>query len=130
MRARSAQPKNLGKTIDFLEDSEVPPDVFVVLDTHSNAFGLLQHEGGATGGKSAPINEVCSSSISSDHLINYQSLCTQIITGFLGHDLLKAIGPEQKAANRVGFRGLLLMTCGPALSDPLHFKTTCSLVTK
>ncbi|KAG1887457.1 uncharacterized protein F5891DRAFT_1199920 [Suillus fuscotomentosus] len=108
-----------------------PPNTFIVVDTHSDEFtGMLQHTGGHTGGTNTTI--------------------TEIIEAYLGTEFLKCMGEASDAARtdnstfttakstkpwcdltsraRGGWRGLLLVSCGPAMRVSHHFESVLKLV--
>jgi hypothetical protein len=108
-----------------------PPNTFIIVDTHSDEFtGMLQHTGGHAGGTNTTI--------------------TEIVEAYLGTDFLKCMGESSDAARsddsalatakmtkpwcdltakaRGGWRGLLLVSCGPAIRVSHHFDCVLKLV--
>lgn len=117
------------KAVDFIHRStqrNVPANVFVVMDTHSDtSTGFLQH----AGGECSPV----------------YGLPSDVVKRFLGQDLLGAMNnaanqalqaqPPQESEwyttsqfSRGGWRGLLLATCSPTMQVEASFSDVRGLV--
>ncbi|KAG1829563.1 hypothetical protein DFJ58DRAFT_737265 [Suillus subalutaceus] len=116
-------------TTSMLEN--VPSNTFVIMDTHSDEYtGMLQHTGGASGGTN--------------------TTAAEIIQAYLGKKFIAAMRFASKNARedesvettamggtpwcdttpkaRGGRRGLILVTCGPAIRVSHHFDSLLKLV--
>lgn len=107
---------SMRKAVEFIQrstQSELPANVFVVLDTHSDVkSGGLQWGGGATRPKFSPASELVA------------RFCGQEFLGAMkaGADRARSMKPpsggewyDDSAFSRGGWRALLLSTCSPAM---------------
>ncbi|KAG2108285.1 hypothetical protein DEU56DRAFT_760668 [Suillus clintonianus] len=132
--AHLSEQKKLVQGVDFIDRNVLlgfPPNIFLVVDTHSDEYtGMLQHTGGHSGGTSTTI--------------------TEILTAYLGAPFLKAMNASSTAARdnkvvmktangkvpwcdlspsaRGGRRGLFMVSCGPAIRVSHHFEAVKTLV--
>ncbi|KAG1847025.1 hypothetical protein DFJ58DRAFT_843341 [Suillus subalutaceus] len=132
--AHVSESRKLANGLEFMRGNisrGFPPNTFIIVDTHSDEFtGMLQHTGGHTGGTNTTI--------------------TEIVEAYLGTDFLKCMGEASDAARsddstlttakstkpwcdltakaRGGWRGLLLVSCGPAIRVSHHFESVLQLV--
>ncbi|KAG1805998.1 uncharacterized protein BJ212DRAFT_1303849 [Suillus subaureus] len=128
--AHASESRKLADSLEFMHGNtshRFPPNTFIVVDTHSDEFtGMLQH----TGGNNMTI--------------------TKIVEAYLGTEFLKCMGEASDAARshhsilttaksmklwcnlttkaRGGWRGLLLVSCGPAIRVSHHFESVLKLV--
>jgi hypothetical protein len=113
--------------------SGFPPNVFVVIDTHSDEFsGMLQHTGGHTGGTNTTITEILQA------YLGEECLCWMKVSA----NSAKRASPVRKTLNgnvpwcdltaraRGGRRGLFMVSCGPAIRVSHHFEEVKALVEK
>ncbi|KAG1764977.1 hypothetical protein EV702DRAFT_1204791 [Suillus placidus] len=116
-------------TTSILES--IPSNTFVIMDTHSDEYtGMLQHTGGASGGTNTTAAEIIEAylgkqfikamKMASLHARNDESLETTI----------KGNAPwcDTTPKARGGRRGLILVTCGPAMRVSHHFDSLLTLV--
>jgi hypothetical protein len=125
MQARSANPKKTSPDIiAFLKASNVPPNFVLAIDTHSDvARGYLQHCASTKKeGSVAPVTEVRSPSLS---LVLDKLTASKIVRLFLGTDLINLL-----QSGKVGFKALVLLSCGPAMTVPEHLTHLQNLVTR
>ncbi|KAG1721315.1 uncharacterized protein EDB91DRAFT_1256570 [Suillus paluster] len=132
--AHGHESRKLVPSIEFVQRNTkagFPPNTFVIIDTHSDEYsGMLQHTGGHSGGTNTTI--------------------TEITAAYLGAELLQSMGDASRAARhhkteittksgkkpwcdlsaktRGGWRGLIMMSCGPAIRVHHHFKSVVQLV--
>lgn len=134
--AHISESKKLAPGVQFLRDNTAagnPPNTFIIVDTHSDEYtGMLQHTGGSAGGTNTTIRE--------------------ILMAYLGEECLKALkrasgaarsdNTERKTVNgrapwcdlsarcRGGWRGVFMVSCGPAIRVTHHFEEVKALVRK
>ncbi|KAG2029988.1 hypothetical protein BDR03DRAFT_987378 [Suillus americanus] len=132
--AHASESKKLGPGVEFINrniKAGFPPNTFLVVDTHSDEYtGMLQHTGGHSGGTNTTI--------------------TEILMAYLGHDFIKSMTLSSDAARsdktvnrtangntpwcdltpgaRGGWRGLFMVSCGPAIRVSHHFEAVKGLV--
>jgi len=134
--AHKSESKKLAPGAIFMDrniKAGFPPNTFLVVDTHSDEYsGMLQHTGGHTGGTNTTI--------------------TEILNAYLGEEFVKAMKRSSDAARsdktvkktvngntpwcdltpnaRGGWRGLFMVSCGPAIRVSHHFEAVKDLVEK
>ncbi|KAG1759530.1 hypothetical protein EV702DRAFT_1247393 [Suillus placidus] len=132
--AHVSESKKLAPGVEFINRNTkagFPPNTFLVVDTHSDEYtGMLQHTGGHTGGTSTTI--------------------TEILVAYLGQECLQAMQASSNLARsdktvvktingntpwceltpgvRGGWRGVLMVSCGPAIRVSHHFEAVKALV--
>jgi hypothetical protein len=132
--AHVSECRKLAPAVEFLtlnKKAGYPANTFIIVDTHSDEYsGMLQHTGGHGGGTSTTI--------------------TEILMAYLGHEFLEAMTSSYAAARgdrtvlttvngrqpwcdltaraRGGWRGLFMVSCGPAIRVSHHFQEVKALV--
>jgi hypothetical protein len=110
-----------------------PPNVFVVVDTHSDEFsGMLQHTGGHTGGTNTTITEIMQAYLGEDFVAMMRSSAARALGDKTVHKTLNGKVPwcNLTASARGGRRGLFMVSCGPAIRVSHHFDQVKALVEK
>ncbi|KAG2335998.1 hypothetical protein BDR05DRAFT_953664 [Suillus weaverae] len=132
--AHMIESRKLAPGIQFCHRNIVagfPPNVFVVVDTHSDEFsGMLQHTGGHTGGTNATITEILKAYLGKEFVTAMKASAdaarndTTVCKTFNG----KAPWCDVTAKARGGRRGLFMVSCGPAIRVSHHFEEVKALV--
>jgi hypothetical protein len=116
-------------TASILEN--IPSNTFVIMDTHSDEYtGMLQHTGGSSGGTNTTAAEIIEAylgkqfiramKMSSSHARDDTSLETAVMGGVPWCD----VTPKARG----GRRGLIIVSCGPAMRVNHHFDSLLTLV--
>lgn len=108
--------------------SKVPANVFMVVDTHSQEFtGLLQHSGGNKDGGFAAVDEILA-----EYLGKAFRAAMQNSSDAARNSAQKEIGSsawyDDTAYTRGGWRGVFLLSCGPAVNATFHFEKLMKMV--
>lgn len=132
--AETYETKKLGQHIDFIKEAiaaHKPPNMIVVMDTHSDSLtGYLQHQGGSTGAQSTSVGQIVDLYVTSPLLVAMQgaSGIARSTSGDAKTPNGKSPWAGMTAKSRGGWRGLIMVTCGPAIRSPVHFESVRSLV--
>ncbi|KAG2355384.1 hypothetical protein BDR07DRAFT_1381575 [Suillus spraguei] len=125
--AQVYQSKKLAPGVEFMKrniKSGFPPNTFIVVDTHSDEYtGMLQHTGGHTGGTSTTIVEILTAYLGETSSDMARSDKTEIKT-IDGSKPWCDLSPRARG----GWRGLLMVSCGPAIRVSHHFHAVRALV--
>jgi hypothetical protein len=116
-------------TTSILEN--IPSNTFVIMDTHSDEYtGMLQHTGGSSGGTNTTAAEIIEAYLGKPFLkamkmaSSYARDDTSVETTIKGRAPWCDVTPKARG----GRRGLILVTCGPAMRINHHFDSLLSLV--
>ncbi|KIK35615.1 hypothetical protein CY34DRAFT_16908 [Suillus luteus UH-Slu-Lm8-n1] len=107
------------------------PNVFVVVDTHSDEFsGMLQHTGGHTDGTNTIITEILQAYLGKDFVTRMKTLVIVARNDTTMRKTLNGKAPwcDFTANTRGGWRGLFMVSCGPAIRMSHHFEEVKALV--
>jgi hypothetical protein len=110
-----------------------PPNVFIVIDTHSDEFsGMLQHTGGHSGGTSTTITEIIQAYLGEEFMAMMRASATRARNDTTVLKTLNGKTPwcNLTANSRGGRRGLFMVSCGPAIRVSHHFDQVKLLVEK
>lgn len=132
--AHQSESKKLAPGVEFITrnlKAGCPPNIFLLVDTHSDEFtGMLQHTGGHTGGTSTTITEILLAYLGEKFLAMMRQSST-LARG--DKTVVKTINGNNPwcnptAGSRGGWRGLIMVSCGPAIRVSHHFEAVKALV--
>jgi len=107
---------------------KVPANVFIVVDTHSEEFtGMLQHSGGKTGAGLATLKEILREYLG-PAFIDAMQRSSNAARSAPGKPIGDRTWYDHSASARGGWRGVFLMSCGPAVNAKYHFETLQGLI--
>ncbi|KAG1761232.1 hypothetical protein EDD22DRAFT_847910 [Suillus occidentalis] len=132
--AHLIESKKLAPGVQFLHRNILagfPPNVFVVVDTHSDEFsGMLQHTGGHTGGTNTTITEILQAYLGNDFVTGMKASATAARNDTTARKTLNGKAPwcDLTAKARGGQRGLFMVSCDPAIRVSHHFEKVKALI--
>jgi hypothetical protein len=132
--AHVIESKKLAPAVQFLHHNILagyPTNVFVVVDTHSDEFsGMLQHTGGHTGGTNTTITEILQAYLGKDFVKGMKASAIAARNDTTVRKTLNGKAPwcDLTAKARGGWRGLFMVSCGPAIRVSHHFEEVKALV--
>ncbi|KAG2062972.1 hypothetical protein BDR04DRAFT_1164401 [Suillus decipiens] len=132
-RAQLRECKKLVPGVEFVRRNITcgfPPNIFLVVDTHSDEFtGMLQHTGGQTSGTSTTITEILVAYLG-EKFVQVMNKSSKIARS--DETVKKTINGKQWSdltpCARGGWRGLAMVSCGPAIRVSHHFEAVKALV--
>jgi len=108
--------------------SKVPANVFIVVDTHSEEFsGMLQHTGGKTEGSYAGVDEILAEYLGEAFREAMQS-SSDAARNSAPQEVGSSAWYDRTAYTRGGWRGVFLLSCGPAVNVTHHFERLLKMV--
>jgi hypothetical protein len=132
--AHVSESKKLSPGVDFMQrnlQAGFPPNTFLVVDTHSDEYtGMLQHTGGHSGGTSTTITEILIAYLGTQFLQAMQQSSDvarsdrTVKKTVLGNQPWCDLTPRARG----GWRGVLMVSCGPAIRVSHHFEAVKALV--
>lgn len=132
--AQAYETKKLEPLVDFTEaaiQAGRPPNMIAIMDTHSDPLtGYLQHQGGVSGGQSTTVGDIVRSYITPPLLLAMER-ASKISRNHPPDGKTRNGNSPWKgmvAKSRGGWRGLIMVTCGPAIRSPAHFAAVQELV--
>jgi hypothetical protein len=134
--AHVTESKKLANAIQFFHRNILagcPPNVFVVVDTHSDEFsGMLQHTGGHTGGANTTITEIMKAYLGNDFVGGMRASADAARKDTSVRKTLNGKVPwcDLTPKARGGRRGVFMVSCGPAIRVMHHFEQVRALVDK
>lgn len=126
--------KKLIDNVQFIKDKTMggmPPNMVVVIDTHSDSFsGYLQVGGGLTAPKAINVGEMIRDFVTQEVL---QSMCSaSTLARSQQTELRVASGKapwcDVSMSTRGGWRGAIISSCGPSMLTKTHFFFVAKLV--
>ncbi|KAG1868953.1 hypothetical protein DFJ58DRAFT_723360 [Suillus subalutaceus] len=126
--------KKLAPGLQFLWDNTAtgfPPNTFIVINTHSDEWtGMLQHTGGSAGGTSTSIGEIPMVYLGEECLDALMRLLIAARSHKTEHKMVNGRAPwcNLSAHGRGGWRGVFMVSCGPAIGVVHHFDQVMALV--
>lgn len=132
--AHEKQSRLLKIPSDFITTSileNVPSNTFVIMDTHSDEYtGMLQHTGGASGGTNTTAAEIIQAYLGKQFLKAMKIASKHAREDKSAETTIKGSAPwcDTTPKARGGRRGLILVTCGPAIRVSHHFDSLLKLV--
>jgi hypothetical protein len=134
--AHLSESKKLAPGVEFIQrniHAGFPPNVFVVIDTHSDEFtGMLQHTGGHSGGTSTSIKEIMTAYLGQEFRSAMQAAS---VAARSDESIRKTVNGNDvwcdlTARARGGWKGLFMVSCGPAIRVSHHFDEVKGVVQK
>ncbi|KAG2126263.1 uncharacterized protein EDB93DRAFT_1257638 [Suillus bovinus] len=116
-------------TTSILEN--IPSNTFVIMDTHSDEYtGMLQHTGGASGGTNTTAAEIIEAYLGKKFIKAMRMAASHARDDKSVETTIKGSAPwcDTTPKARGGRRGLILVTCGPAIRVSHHFDSLLTLV--
>ncbi|KAG2059845.1 hypothetical protein BDR06DRAFT_967416 [Suillus hirtellus] len=120
--------------VEFLHHNTAagfPPNTFVIVDTHSDEFTrMLQHTGGHTGSTSTSIREILMAYLGEEYMNASKEAS---ITARMDWTFRKTVNGKEPWSNvmascRGGWRGVFMVSCGPAIRVSHHFEEVRAMV--
>jgi len=111
-------------------DAGLPANTFIVVDTHSEEFsGLLQHTGGNKGGTNTTLAEILKAYLGPKfyNVMQESSVAARSSVAKSSDDKSWS---DSSAHGRGGWRGVFLLSCGPAVRAQFHFDSMRELITQ
>jgi hypothetical protein len=116
-------------TTSIMENN--PSNTFVIMDTHSDEYtGMLQHTGGASGGTNTTAAEIIEAYLGKQFIKAMKMAASFARDDNSVETTIKGGAPwcDTTPKARGGRRGLILVTCGPAIRVSHHFESLLKLV--
>ncbi|KAG2335983.1 hypothetical protein BDR05DRAFT_1006280 [Suillus weaverae] len=132
--AHISESKKLAPGVEFMRrniKAGFPPNTFVIIDTHSDEYtGMLQHTGGHTGGTSTTVSEIMMAYLGNEFLSGMQAASTAARCDQTASKTVSGKEPWCNLTARVrgGWRGVFMVSCGPAIRVSHHFEEVKALV--
>ncbi|KAG2029991.1 hypothetical protein BDR03DRAFT_1017652 [Suillus americanus] len=132
--AQLSEAKKLAPGVEFMNrniNAGFPPNTFLVVDTHLDEYtGMLQHTGGHTGGTNTTITEILMANLGEDFVTSMKASSDAarrdrtVKTTVSGNMPWCDLTPKARG----GWRGLFMVSCGPAIRVSHHFEAVKGLV--
>jgi hypothetical protein len=109
---------------------KLPANVFIIIDTHSEEHsGMLQHCGGNTPGaaKFATVREIIEGYLGKDFMSAMQNT-SDAARNSSDKEVRGNSWYDDRAYTRGGWRGVFLISCGPAVKPSFHYDTLITMV--
>ncbi|KAG2121485.1 hypothetical protein DEU56DRAFT_918171 [Suillus clintonianus] len=134
--AHVSESRKLAPGVEFFRGNIAagfPPNTFIIVDTHSDEYtGMLQHTGGHSGGTNTTITEILTAYLGADFLEMMKKSSDAARSDTTEIKTLRGNTPWCKLtpSARGGWRGLFMVSCGPAIRVSHHFFAVKELVQK
>ncbi|KAG1746873.1 hypothetical protein EDB19DRAFT_1826261 [Suillus lakei] len=132
--AHLSESKKLAPGVEFIQHNihaGFPPNIFIIINTHSNKFTtMLQHTGGHSGGTSTSIKEIMTAYLGQE----FQSAMKAVSTAARSDESIRKtvngndVWCDLTACARGGWKGLFMVSCGPAIRVSHHFEEVKGMV--
>jgi hypothetical protein len=132
--AHTSQSRWLETPSNFITTSilqNVPSNTIVIMDTHSDEYtGMLQHTGGPAGGTNTTAAEIIEAYLGKPFLRAMKMAASHARDDKSVETTIKGGTPwcDTTPKARGGRRGLIIVSCGPAMRVNHHFDSLLALV--